>query len=429
MTTLAAPRFRRTAAFRTGLFFAVLALAHLPAQPAADERKRAVDALNDVLEHFWKGSAVDGHIVLTWRGYAVSRQPQPQYTLWVRGELYALMYRLYQMTGDATLRQRLVAEWKFIKSDCPPAKLQAVGEHSGTNWACDDAGWSAMLYLAAYQATGDQDALTDAKGVVKNAITRWMDDQLGGGMWYGDEDHNVDYHSVARSKSLYQVGLILSALRIYELTHDKSYLEPAMKCTEWIEGHLRRPDGIYWSNYDAHGPWGGDRPNDIREAGSVSFLGGNMAMGVIDAALFRITVKDEYRKRALGVAAAIRASKEVDANGVLVDDRDAWADGTFAMDWASDVLTLPGIAPEDKGLIQKTAVAVYTKDRTPNGYYGGCWDGPADGPGSVWSRKQSCPQQLMTSANAVDLIVAEAIAAQDPKREPGPACKSPRANN
>ena len=56
-----------------------------------------------------------------------------------------------------------------------------------------------------------------------------------------------------------------------------------------------------------------------------------------------------------------------------------------------------------------TARAIYTRARTPDGYYGGCWNGPADGAASRWSSIGSRPQQLMTSTNAVNMIVAAAV--------------------
>jgi hypothetical protein len=68
-----------------------------------------------------------------------------------------------------------------------------------------------------------------------------------------------------------------------------------------------------------------------------------------------------------------------DGRTVLLDERDAWANGAFAGDWARRVLTLPGVKMAHVDLIRATAHAIYTRGRTPEGYYGGCWNGPADG--------------------------------------------------
>ena len=96
--------------------------------------------------------------------------------------------------------------------------------------------------------------------------------------------------------------------------------------------------------------------------------------------------------------------------GVYFDDRDAWANGTFAGDWAEEVLSLPGIDGRHKELLLRTADSIYHKARTADGYYGGSWSGPADGPGSPWSMGGSRPQQIMTSGSSVNLIAAAALA-------------------
>ena len=229
-------------------------------------------------------------------------------------------------------------------------------------------------------------------------LNRWLDDQVGGGMWYSD---------ARQAKSLYQVGIVLAALEVYELTKEQPYLDRALACYAWMEEHLLRPDGLYWCDYSAAGPVGAERPDDIHEAGSVTFLAGNMGMGVAHARLHRITNEEEYRKTAVRTADAILAGL-TDGKSVLLDDRDAWRNGTFAGEWAREVLPLPGIAQQHQDLLRGTARAIYVRARTPDGHYGGSWNGPPDGPGSRWSSAGSRPQQIMTSANAANMIVGAA---------------------
>ena len=361
-------------------------------------RKQAVAAVNDLLKNFWTGDAATGQIVNTWHGYPKYERGDARGGLWERGTMYFALENLWRITGDPALRQRLRADWQRTKKVFPPEKLEACGQDSSTNWAVDDAGWSALMYLAAYRATEDPDALARARGLVNAAFTRWMDDALGGGMWYRDKRD---------IKSLYQTAIVLAALRIHEITGDNSFRERAVKCYTWMEEHLLRDDGLYWADLEAAGPKGKERPNDIHEAGSVVFLGGNMAMGVIHARLFRATGDDRYRQRALRTAAAL-LKRLTTAEGVFFNDRDAWANGTFADDWAREVLSLPGIGREHWTVLRKTADSIFTKARTADGYYGGSWSGPAEGEGSAWFRKKSMPQQIMTSANSVNMIVAAA---------------------
>ena len=186
--------------------------------------------------------------------------------------------------------------------------------------------------------------------------------------------------------------------------------DKAIGCYRWMESQLLRPDGIYWADRDRQGPVGKDDPERIGEAGSVTFLAGNMAMGVLHARLYRLTGEKVYLERAIRTADAV--ARKLTAKGIYVDDRDAWANGTFAGDWARDVLSLPGIEERHKELLLRTADSIYQKARTSQAYYGGSWSGPAEGPGSRWCMIGSRPQQIMTSASSVNMIVAAALVAE-----------------
>jgi predicted alpha-1,6-mannanase (GH76 family) len=367
--------------------------------PAQHYREQAVAAMGDLINHFWTGMPETGHIVGTSHGLPTTSPKNERGILWERGMLYITLENLWQVTGDATLLKRLQSDWSYTKTRFSIEQLEACGQASGTNWAADDAGWSALMYLAAHHATGDADALARARGLVRASFNHWLDDQLGGGMWYSDKRDR---------KSLYQTALVLAALRIHELTGDEYFREQALKCYTWMETHLLREDGLYWCDYGAAGPFGLNRPQDIHEAGSVVFLGGNMAMGVLHARLFRATKDDKYRERALRNATAL-LKQITTAEGVFMDDRDAWTNGVFAGDWAREVLSLPGADNGLRDALHQTADSIFSKARTPAGLFGGSWSGPPEGEGSVWWKKKSRPEQIMTSANAVNMIVAACI--------------------
>ena len=125
----------------------------------------------------------------------------------------------------------------------------------------------------------------------------------------------------------------------------------------------------------------------------------------------RFTGEKVYLDRAIRTAGAI--ARKLTAGGVYVKDRDAWTNGTFAGDWAQDVLSLPGVEDRHKELLLRTADSIYRKARTSQGYYGGSWSGPAEGPGSPWCMKGSRPQQITTSASSVNVIAAAALAGRD----------------
>jgi hypothetical protein len=379
------------------IFLLLLGISAVSTGATTNYQALAVSAVNDVIGNFWSGSATTGNVYPTWDGIVGDSLPDPRGGIWQSGEFVMLMENLWEVNHDSTLQQRIQAEWNFYKSQFTLNQLTTCGV--GCQIQCeDDAGWDAWTYIKCYLVTNDPYALQCAEGLENRAYARWYDSAVGGGMWY-DDPHD--------SKSLYQCCNVLGMLKIYELTGTKSYLTQALLCYTWMEKRLLRSDNLYWCDYSSSGPVGSTRPNDIQEAGSVSYFGGNMMMGIIHARLYKDTGQDIYRVRALRTAAAIRG-RYLDTNGVYVDDRDAWTDATFAGEWAREVLSLPGVDSRDIQALKTTASAVYANDRTSTGYYGGCWDGPVGTHGDVWSNIGSTPNQIMTSCMAVSLIVGAA---------------------
>ena len=131
---------------------------------AGHYRAQAIIAAHDLLKTFWTGDAETGHIVNIWRGYSNPPLPDARGALWERATMFFALENLWRFTGDPTLRQRLRADWNRTGKLFPADKLEACGQDSGTNWAVDDAGWSALMYLAAYRATNDTNALDRPTG-------------------------------------------------------------------------------------------------------------------------------------------------------------------------------------------------------------------------------------------------------------------------
>jgi hypothetical protein len=141
----------------------------------------------------------------------------------------------------------------------------------------------------------------------------------------------------------------------------------------------------------------------------VVFFGGNMAMAVLHARLYQMTGNTNYLNRAVRTVNAIFNSLLTKTSGVYLDDRDAKTDGTFAGDWAREVLTLPGIDPKYWTISWTTADSVYDNARTTNGYYGGSWSGPAEGPGSPYWVNGVIPQILAVSCSSANMILAAGV--------------------
>lgn len=369
-----------------------------------DPRGRATRATSDLLRHYWIGGPGEGSFLPTWNGRAVQTSDR-RGVLWERAMAYGALFHAWKITQDSDLARRLEVDWKHTRSAFRPTELESCGARPGFNPAADDAGWSARMYLDAHQATRDPEALARAQGLVRAAFQRWEDDLLGGGLWYSD-DHRV--------KSLYQVALAEAALRIHETTRDPEFLELALRSYTWMEAHLLRSDGLYWVDFNTQGPVGQTKPDQIQEAASVVFLGGNMGMAALHGALHRLTGDPLYRMRALRSAAAIQ-SRLTTPEGIYLNDRDAWTEGAFVRQWVEEVLPLPGLPVQHAALLQATGRSVFERARTPDGHYGGSWGGPAEGSDSRWYVRGSRPDQLTTSASSIQWILG--AAALSPRRE------------
>jgi hypothetical protein len=378
------------ARFRSIGLLLLLAVAPAARAQNAPDAGEAASAVNDLLRHFWVGDAQTGHALDTWGGRA--RSGGDMGVLWERSILLLTLMDRYEATHDPDLAKRIAADWRYVRRRLTPAQRRAVGPGTASV-SQDDVGWACLMYLNAFRVTGDRAALDDARGLFAAAWARWTDERLGGGMWYDDS---------RTYKSSYQAAVILAGLRLYDLTGERIFRDRAMALYGFMERALLRPDGLYWCEMWQGGP---QAVGGIHEALSVTFLGGNMAMGVVHARLYRATGEEIYRRRALRTAEAIRLH-ETDGQGNFLDDRDAWANGTFMGAWAAEVLTLPGMGKESE-VLWKTARTVWERARTPEGFFSGCWAGPV-GEDCPWSKAGFAPDQLMVSASAANVLVGAA---------------------
>ncbi|MBI5469704.1 peptidoglycan-binding protein [Candidatus Kaiserbacteria bacterium] len=363
--------------------------------------QRSLDtAIEDLFKNFWTGPRDTGHITPTWGGIVGELLPDSRGATWPASTFLNVLYAKYLINPSETNSQPIRAEWNYLKSVFSDSEFTSCGAHSAMNFGSDDTGWNAAAFLKIYDVTQDTRALTLAKGAVQCGFIRWGDAQLGGGLWYNDDKN---------AKSLYQIGLTLDAFRIFQLTHDESYLTLAKQSYEWMQQKLSRTDNIYWTDYGwwtadhsaSPAPLGIERPNDIHLAGSVSFLAGTMAMDVMHARMFRLTNDDIYKQRAINTARGI-FNTFIDSNSGFLDDRDGWANGTFVREWIIEVYPLLPVDLQQKAaeMFIKTAQSVLANDRTADGYYGPDWNGPSD---AVWSNGTKA-QQIMTSATAIDFV-------------------------
>lgn len=353
-------------------------------------RAIAAAAVDDMLANFWVGDTKTGQIRPTWGGY--DTQYDWRGSTWETALLVFGIRDMWEITGDTYYYDLLCAEAKFFRENFTEFELENAG--GLFMWANDDTGWNAMMLLSFYSVTGDMWFVDRVIGLLDNANERWYDEELGG-LRYKDD---VDY------MALCEVAITWSWLQLWEITGQQRFYDLSMESYERLYNRMVRDDGLYFMEANAH--WTRGEKDYISEAASSSFLGGNMCMAALSVKFYKLTGEQKYLDRAYLTNQGLL--QYYDNDGVLLNDRDAWCNATFAAFYVSEVLSLPD-TEEMQTLLKNTAVSIVTNARTEDGYYGGSWSGPAEGSGSVWYNAGSVPQQSMTTGNTVLMVTAAAM--------------------
>ncbi len=349
-------------------------------------------SVNDNLNHFWEGDSKTGFMLPTHSGYKLSSKDQLG-PIWETAMVLYGVYDLWVVTKEDQYKSYLVAQANYYKNICKDDPKMLEDPVGWPGPATDDCAWAAMLFLSFYEVTNDSWFTDRVINLLDNCVDRWYDENLGA-MYYKD---NVDY------MSLYETGMTLSWLRLYEITNETRFYDLALRSYNGLHKALySQKNGLYYCEANLYWPLGDMK--SIAEGGSTSFIAGNMAMATIAAKLYKLTGNQDYLDRVHEINAGLL--KRYYKDGYLLADRDAWTNGTFASYYAGNVLCLPGTEEMQKALLEN-ANSIMKKARTKDGYYDGSWGGPAGK--SVWSYKNSLPEQIMTSGSTVSMITAAAI--------------------
>lgn len=117
----------------------------------------------------------------------------------------------------------------------------------------DDNEWIGLELINLYRMTGDEHALTRARQVFDLVVYGWDDDpshpKPGGVFW--TQGSNQDRNTVSNAP-----GALLG-LRLYRLSDDPEerayYLDWSTRMYEWVDQHLRAPNGLYWDHVNIDG--------------------------------------------------------------------------------------------------------------------------------------------------------------------------------
>jgi hypothetical protein len=138
--------------------------------------------------------------------------------------------------------QPVINSIQHYYSDKPPlpAYQDYVFKERVSSRFYDDNQWVAIACLDAYNRSHQKNWLDKAEMIYRFMMTGW-DTASGGGLYWKEGDKTT--------KNTCSNGPgILVALRLYQVTHDKSFLQSALDIYRWVNKNLRAPDGLF---YDA----------------------------------------------------------------------------------------------------------------------------------------------------------------------------------
>ena len=300
------------------------------------------------------------------------------------------------------------------------SRKQLTTAAAAPNYAMDDCGWNVMCLLLGYyynkELGNTQTAVVCynyAKDLFNSSYDTFYSTQMGG----------LSYTAKKEDVSLYGATMALAGYYLNQIRQDDQIQQRYTDIYNGIEQVLRRPDGLYWCHVNGNGADGTNRPYDINEAGSVSYIGGNMAMAVLNSLLGQT---EKVEQTVLGIV-----RYETYHNGAFMNDRDAWNNTFFLGMFVREVIQ-KGIAG---GIAQRalnaTVSLVLQNACFEDGYYSASWRGPRE-PSSLgypsegnyttegrnnWGKGYnndglnigSTPNQIMTSATTAHVFFAAAL--------------------
>ena len=118
-----------------------------------------------------------------------------------------------------------------------PAYQAYVTKEEKNSRFYDDNQWIAIACLDAYNRTKKGAYLKIAKDIYQFMMTGY--DRLSGGGLYWKEDEKTSKNTCSNGPA------IIIALQLYELTHERKYLETALNLYKWVNANLQSPPAFF----------------------------------------------------------------------------------------------------------------------------------------------------------------------------------------
>lgn len=187
---------------------------------------------------------------------------------------------------DGSLEHVMAGLERYMDELRQPAAYQSYPfDFGGDDRFYDDNLWLGLDFMDAYELTGDGRYLKKAEDIFEFILSGWSG-ELGGGLYWCEQKKE--------SKNTCSNGpAAVLALRLYEITGDKSYFDWGMKIYQWTRLNLQSPEGVYWDNINLLG---------AVDKTAYAYNSGTMLNAAV--LLYRITGDGEYLKEARRVAKA-----------------------------------------------------------------------------------------------------------------------------
>jgi hypothetical protein len=159
----------------------------------------------------------------------------------------------------------------------------------GGDFFYDDNEWVGLFDAQKYLTSGDRFALRRAEQVFDLVRSGWDTDPshaAPGGVFWTQATWSNDRNTVSNMPGA-ELGL-----RLYQITHQRSYLDWSLRMVNWTDKHLQSPGGLYWDHLDLTGTV------------EKTFWSYNQGVPVgVDVLLYQVTHDRTYLKRAQALAA------------------------------------------------------------------------------------------------------------------------------
>jgi hypothetical protein len=206
--------------------------------------------------------------------------------LWSLCALYQAANEIEKIDAKARLMEPLLKIMNDYYSPAPPKPgyTDYIMKLKPGERYYDDNEWIGITALDAFARTKLKSQL-DLGKLIFNFIMTGYDDELGGGFYWKEGSNN--------SKNTCSNGPgILVALQLYQATHDKAYLDVALKTYNWTNANLQAPSKLYYDNI---------RTKD-RRIGKTIFSYNTGTMLEANLYLYECTGERKYLKEANGIA-------------------------------------------------------------------------------------------------------------------------------